>query len=60
LGGFSTLFLSPRGGNDWHENGYDRARQSRLSLAGFIATFTRGTEWAASGRVTIPVPDELK
>lgn len=28
--------------------------------AGFIATLTRGTEWAATGSVTIPLPDELK
>jgi hypothetical protein len=26
---------------------------------GFIATFTRGTEWAATGAVTIPLPEEL-
>jgi hypothetical protein len=31
-----------------------------MKSAGFIATFTRGTEWAATGRVTIPLPDELK
>ncbi len=27
--------------------------------AGFIATFVRGAEWAATGKVTIPVPAEL-
>ena len=27
---------------------------------GFAATLARGTEWAASGKVTIPVPPELK
>ena len=27
-----------------------------LSCAGFIATFQRGTEWAATGKVTQPVP----
>jgi len=26
---------------------------------GFIATFARGTEWAATGEVTIPAPSEL-
>jgi len=26
---------------------------------GFITTFARGTEWAATGAVTIPVPPEL-
>ena len=25
----------------------------------FVATFTRGTEWAATGKVTIPIPPEL-
>jgi type 1 glutamine amidotransferase len=28
--------------------------------AGFIATFTRGTEWAATNQVTIPLPAELR
>jgi uncharacterized protein len=27
---------------------------------GFVATFVRGTEWAATGEVTIPLPQELK
>jgi type 1 glutamine amidotransferase len=31
-----------------------------MKSAGFIATFTRGTEWAATGNVTIPLPAELK
>jgi len=26
---------------------------------GFITTFVRGTEWAATGAVTIPLPPEL-
>jgi len=30
-----------------------------MRSAGFIATFTRGAEWAATGAVTIPVPVEL-
>ncbi len=28
--------------------------------AGFVTTFTRGTEWAATGDVTIPLPAELR
>jgi uncharacterized protein len=31
-----------------------------MKSAGFIATLARGTEWAATGAVTIPLPDELK
>jgi type 1 glutamine amidotransferase len=31
-----------------------------MRLPGFITTFTRGAEWAATGNVTIPVPDVLK
>jgi type 1 glutamine amidotransferase len=31
-----------------------------MKLPGFVATLTRGTEWAATGDVTIPLPDELK
>jgi type 1 glutamine amidotransferase len=27
-----------------------------MNCVGFITTFTRGTEWAATGKVTIPVP----
>jgi hypothetical protein len=27
---------------------------------GFVATFVRGTEWAATGAVTIPLPPELQ
>jgi type 1 glutamine amidotransferase len=27
-----------------------------VNCVGFITTFTRGTEWAATGKVTIPVP----
>jgi len=30
-----------------------------VHTAGFIATFVRGTEWAATGTVTIPLPPEL-
>ncbi|MBZ5595604.1 MAG: ThuA domain-containing protein [Acidobacteriia bacterium] len=28
--------------------------------AGFTATLSRGAEWAATGKVTIPLPDDLK
>jgi uncharacterized protein len=31
-----------------------------MTGAGFVATFTRGTEWAATGDVSTPLPDELK
>jgi hypothetical protein len=31
-----------------------------MKLPGFIATFVRGAEWAATGAVTLPLPEELK
>jgi hypothetical protein len=31
-----------------------------LQYAGVITLITRGTEWAASGRVTVPVQEEAK
>lgn len=31
-----------------------------MKLPGFLTTLARGAEWAATGRVTIPVPEELK
>jgi type 1 glutamine amidotransferase len=31
-----------------------------MKNAGFAVTLARGTEWAASGKVTIPAPPELK
>ena len=31
-----------------------------MKSAGFISTFVRGTEWAARGEVTIPLPAELQ
>lgn len=30
-----------------------------IRCIGFITTFQRGTEWAATGKVTIPVPDDF-
>jgi type 1 glutamine amidotransferase len=30
-----------------------------VKCVGFITTFTRGTEWAATGKVTIPVPSNF-
>ena len=30
-----------------------------FACVGFITTFTRGTEWAATGKVTIPVPADF-
>jgi type 1 glutamine amidotransferase len=37
--------------------GHDTAA---MKNAGFGVTLARGTEWAATGKVTIPVPDELQ
>ena len=31
-----------------------------MKMPGFVATLTRGAEWAATGKVTIPLPPELK
>ena len=31
-----------------------------MKMPGFVSTLTRGAEWAATGRVTIPVPAELR
>jgi len=31
-----------------------------MKSAGFAVTLSRGTEWAATGNVTIPLPDDLK
>ncbi len=36
--------------------GHDAAA---MQSPGFIATFVRGTEWAATGEVTLPLPAEL-
>ena len=30
-----------------------------MKCAGFVATLQRGAEWAATGRVTIPIPDDF-
>jgi type 1 glutamine amidotransferase len=30
-----------------------------MKCVGFITTLARGTEWAATGSVTIPVPDDF-
>ena len=30
-----------------------------VKSVGFITTFTRGPEWAATGKVTIPVPENF-
>lgn len=30
-----------------------------MNCVGFVTTFTRGTEWAATGEVTIPVPEDF-
>lgn len=39
-----------------HNNGADLTSQK---CVGFIATLLRGTEWAATGKVTIPVPADF-
>jgi len=31
-----------------------------MKLPGFVATLVRGAEWAATGTVTLPLPEELK
>lgn len=31
-----------------------------MKMAGFVATLARGAEWAATGTVTLPLPEELK
>jgi type 1 glutamine amidotransferase len=31
-----------------------------MKLPGFVATFVRGAEWAATGAVTLPLPEGLK
>jgi hypothetical protein len=31
-----------------------------MKSAGFVTTLARGTEWAASGKVTLPVPPEMR
>jgi uncharacterized protein len=36
--------------------GHDAAA---MNSAGFISSLQRGSEWAATGKVTIPIPDEL-
>ena len=30
-----------------------------MTCVGFQTTFARGTEWAATGKVTIPVPSDF-
>jgi len=30
-----------------------------FECVGFQTTFLRGTEWAATGKVTIPIPDDF-
>jgi uncharacterized protein len=31
-----------------------------VNTAGFVTTFTRGAEWAATGAVTLPIPPEMR
>jgi hypothetical protein len=30
-----------------------------MECVGFITTFQRGSEWAATGRVSLPVPEDF-
>jgi len=30
-----------------------------MECGGFITTIQRGTEWAATGKVTLPIPDDF-
>jgi hypothetical protein len=30
-----------------------------MECVGFITTFLRGTEWAATGKVTLPIPKDF-
>ncbi len=46
--GEGRVFHSALGDNDYS-----------FESVGFITTFVRGTEWAATGNVTIPVPDDF-
>jgi type 1 glutamine amidotransferase len=39
-----------------HNNGPDLTSQQ---CVGFITTLVRGTEWAATGRVTLPIPTDF-
>lgn len=42
-----------------HVSPRDELPVATMSSVGFIVTLQRGTEWAASGRVTQPVPDDF-
>jgi type 1 glutamine amidotransferase len=42
-----------------HAGPNDVAPLPPLDCVGFITTLLRGTEWAATGKVTIPVPDDF-
>ncbi len=70
----ATAYSDPEtGGTGKHEPilftvGYGKGRVFHTVLGhddvscsgvGFMTTFARGTEWAATGKVTIPVPDDF-
>ena len=46
--GKGRIFHSPMGHGDYSQE-----------CVGFISTFQRGTEWATTGKVTIPVPADF-
>jgi type 1 glutamine amidotransferase len=46
--GKGRVFHTPMGHGDYS-----------MECAGFITTFVRGAEWAATGKVTLPIPDDF-
>ena len=46
--GEGRIFHTPMGHGDYS-----------MECTGFIATFLRGTEWAATGEVTLPIPEDF-
>jgi type 1 glutamine amidotransferase len=42
-----------------HVGPRDREPIAQMNCVGFILTLQRGTEWAATGKVTIPVPADF-
>jgi len=42
-----------------HVGPSDKEAPASVNCVGFITTFLRGTEWAATGKVTLPVPKDF-
>jgi type 1 glutamine amidotransferase len=53
--GEGRIFHTPLG----HVGPRDEEPIAALHCVGFIVTLLRGTEWAATGRVTQPVPEDF-